>query len=107
MWWEDFNKEESEGLLPVLHLSSVWSCSPQGAPYKCRAHLISAWLRHTGNAVRLCLPATLRPSSGATRVDERWAYSRAICIAAFELGRLTVKAAVNWHVALEGWPRHR
>ena len=24
-------------------------------------------------------------------------------MAAFELGRLTVRAAVDWHVALEGW----
>ena len=29
---EDFQEKESEGLLPVLHLSSDWSGSPEIAP---------------------------------------------------------------------------
>ena len=38
VWWEDFHEEESEGLLPVLHLGSDWVSSPNTAPYKCQAH---------------------------------------------------------------------
>ena len=92
VWWEDFHEEESEGLLPVLHLSSDWPSSPQVAPYECRAHPLRAWLRHPGYAVCLRLPATLRPSGGAIRVGQRWARSRAICMAAHGLGWLTVRA---------------
>ena len=32
-WWEDFHEEESEKLLPVLHLSSDWSGSSVTPPY--------------------------------------------------------------------------
>ena len=34
-WWEDFQEEESEGLLPVLHLGSDWAGSSVTAPYMC------------------------------------------------------------------------
>ena len=37
VWWEDFHEEESKGLLPVLHLCSDWSGSPQVAPYEFEA----------------------------------------------------------------------
>ena len=30
---EDFHEEDSEGLLPVLHLSSNWLSSPSDPPY--------------------------------------------------------------------------
>ena len=35
--FEDFHEEESEGLLPVLHMGSDWLSSPSGTPYKRRA----------------------------------------------------------------------
>ena len=85
-----------------LKFQNAVSGSPWGAPFKCRACPLSEWLSHRGNAVRLHLLATLWPSGGATRVGERRGCSRAICMSAFELGRLTVRAAVDWHVALEG-----
>ena len=46
VWWEDFHEEESEGLLPVLHLGSDWLSSPSGVPYKRRALLLITKLRH-------------------------------------------------------------
>ena len=53
--WEDFDEEESEGLLPVLHLCSDWPGSPQVAPYECKARPLRAWLRHPGYAVHMHL----------------------------------------------------
>ena len=52
VWWEDFHEEESEGLLPVLHLGSDWPSSPNAPPYKCQARLQLGCLRHSGLLVR-------------------------------------------------------
>ena len=46
VWWGDFHKEESEGLLPVL--GSDWLSIPSAAPYKCQARLHIGCLRHPG-----------------------------------------------------------
>ena len=45
---EDFHEEESEGLLPALHLCSDWPGSHSAAPYKCQARLLTGCLRHPG-----------------------------------------------------------
>ena len=48
VWWEDFHEEESEGLLPVLHLGSDWPSSPSDAPYKHHVCPLKGCLRHPG-----------------------------------------------------------
>ena len=45
---KDFHDEESEGLLPVLHLGSDWLSSHSAGPYKCWARLHLGCLRHPG-----------------------------------------------------------
>ena len=91
-WWEDFQEDESEELLPVLHLSSDWSGSP-------KVLLIHVYAGHAQVHVLLRHPLmqcacacwdSLRPSSGAARMGERWAQSRASRMAALDPGSLAV-----------------
>ena len=83
VWWEDFHEEESEGLLPVLHLGSDWPSSPKTAPYK----------RHA------CLHCLRHPSWGPKtnpdewpRQGERLSEERASQLAAHHLSRLAGRA---------------
>ena len=54
-WWEDFQEEESEELLPVLHLGSHWPGSSVSPPYMRWARPNPCAIEAPLNAVRLCL----------------------------------------------------
>ena len=68
-------RRRAKGLLPVLHLGSVWPGSPWEEPYKCQARLLIAWLRHLYLKCACAQLSLLRPYGGAIEVGEWHAHS--------------------------------
>ena len=67
---DSFHEEDSEGLLPVLHLSSGWLSSPSAPTYKCQVHRQLGCLRHPEPLVRKRLAEPLWPIGSSGRQGE-------------------------------------